>query len=122
MTRPCRSNVPAIFFCMGVLLASLRATPLVAQTVDFEHQVAPLLVSHCLECHRGTQPEGGLNLADPKLASQGGDSGPALIVGNAGDSLLWERVRSDEMPPKHSLDPSQKDVLKRWIDEGVLGI
>ena len=119
MTRPCQLNVRGMFFCIVVLLLGLRVTPLVGQMVDFDDQVAPLLVSHCLECHRGTQPEGGLNLADPKLASEGGDSGAAWIAGNAADSLLWERIDSDEMPPKHPLDSSQKDVLKRWIDEGA---
>ena len=52
--------------------------------------------------------------------TKGGDSGEAIVVGNAADSLLWERVSSDEMPPKHPLTQTEKRTLKRWIDEGAV--
>jgi hypothetical protein len=89
------------------------------QLVDFEKQITPILVSHCLECHQGKKPEGGLNLSDRDFLANGGDSGEAVVVGNANDSLLWERVSNDEMPPKHPLSDSQKKVLKAWIDQGA---
>jgi hypothetical protein len=104
---------------IGVFFASCGLSRLQAQVIDFDKQIAPILVSHCLECHRGSEPEGGLNLTERALVQTGGDSGEAIVVGNASDSLLWERVRSDEMPPKHPLSNAKKATLKQWIDEGA---
>ncbi|APZ96730.1 DUF1553 domain-containing protein [Fuerstiella marisgermanici] len=100
-------------------MASGGVSLLQAQEIDFDKQVAPILVSHCLECHRGSEPEGGLNLTELARATQGGDSGAAIVPGKALKSLLWERVNSDEMPPKHPLSLTQKATLKQWINEGA---
>lgn len=89
-----------------------------AQTVDFDQQVAPILVSHCLECHQGAEPEGGLDLTSLASVTKGGESGAAVAPGQAVHSLLWQRVASDEMPPKHTLSDTQKAVLKQWVNEG----
>ena len=37
--------------------------------VDFDRQIAPLLVSRCLECHSGLDPDGGLSLIDAAAAA-----------------------------------------------------
>ncbi|QDT07277.1 Planctomycete cytochrome C [Rubripirellula lacrimiformis] len=105
---------------MVVIMASFsRLSPVQADTIDFEKQVAPILVSHCLECHRWSEPAAGLNLTGRTLTLEGGDSGEAIVVGSAADSLFWMQVSSDEMPPKHPLDETQKAILKTWIDEGA---
>lgn len=87
--------------------------PLQAQTIDFDKQIAPIFVSHCLECHRGSSPEGSLNLTEGTLARKGGDSGEAIVAGHTAESLLWERVSSNEMPPKHPHSDSKKSLLKQ---------
>ena len=97
----------------------MTGTQLRAQTIEFRRDVAPVLVSRCLECHRGDDPKGGLNLTEADLAQRGGDSGAAIVAGNAEESLLWERVSWDEMPPKHRLSDTEKETLKLWIDEGA---
>jgi hypothetical protein len=105
---------------IAALFASCCLSPLQAQTIDFDTMIAPIFVSHCLECHRGAEPEGGLDLSQLALAQRGGDSGSAILAGRAEDSLLWERVSSDEMPPKHPLSTANKATLKQWIDEGAV--
>jgi hypothetical protein len=92
---------------------------LIRTGIGFDEQIAPILVSHCLECHRGSSPEGSLNLTEQALAQKGGDSGEANVAGHAAKSLLWERVSSNEMPPKHPLSDSKKAMLKQWIDKGA---
>src|SRR5947209_13396514 len=82
---------------------------------DFDRDVAPLLAERCLECHRGAKPKGGLDLSAVKTARAGGDSGEAIVPGKPADSLLWQRVEADEMPPKKPLPAAEKDVLRRWI-------
>ena len=85
--------------------------------VDFDRQIAPLLTSRCLECHSGASPDGGLSLVDAAAAAKGGESGAALEPGKK-ESLLWQRVEGDEMPPEHPLPAEEKALLRAWIDAG----
>ena len=54
-------------------------------------------------------------------ALAGGKSGPAIVPGKLDESLLWERVESDEMPPKSPLAETEKAVLRDWIAAGAPG-
>ncbi len=103
----------------SIMLSVCLPGSLLAQTIDFDKQVAPILVSHCLECHQGNEPEGGLNLTELKFLEKGGETGPAITAGDVDGSLLWERVSSDEMPPEHPLGNEEKTILRQWISEGA---
>lgn len=87
----------------------------------FDSQVAPLLLRHCLECHDSSSKEGGLDLSQKAAALAGGDSGEAVLAGNADESLLWQYVEADIMPEDRSpLSEEEKAVLRKWIDEGAV--
>lgn len=93
--------------------------------VDFERQVAPILVRRCVECHSGADPSGKLNLTLREAAMNGGESGKAIHPGDAGSSLLLQRVQAGEMPPKRQgkpqpLPPEEVAVLKSWITSGAV--
>ena len=65
MTQRNLANVWFVLFSLVmVIIASWKLTPLQAQSIDFDKQIAPILVSHCLECHQGSEPKGGLNLTE----------------------------------------------------------
>ena len=85
----------------------------------FDQMVSPILSTHCLGCHRGTKGKAGLDLTQRRNALRGGDSGPAIVAGNARKSLLWQRIQADEMPPKKPLDKKSKEIIKRWIQNGA---
>jgi hypothetical protein len=85
----------------------------------FERAVAPLLAAKCLECHSGKDLKGGFDLSTKAGTAKGGESGVAIRAGKAEESALWQRVRDDEMPPKHPLTDSEKDTLKSWIAGGA---
>jgi hypothetical protein len=44
-----------------------------------------------------------------------------IVPGEAGESLLFQKVRDGEMPPEGEgpLDDSQVDLLRRWIARGA---
>ncbi len=67
---------------------------------DFESQVAPLLIKRCVECHRGSNPSGGLLLTTREGLLSGGDSGSVIDLRIAEESPLLQRVVSGEMPPE----------------------
>lgn len=112
-----------------VLLAACTACCGIAsadEAVDFARDIQPILTAHCFECHGDTTQESGLRLDRTDLRMLGGNSGPAIVVGKGGDSLLIQAVRGGndavtKMPPEGPrLEPAQIAVLERWIDQGAV--
>jgi hypothetical protein len=113
-TQPSRRLAAGI--AMLLVVTSFR---LDAAEPDFERTIAPLLAAKCLECHSGKDSKGGFDLSTEAGTAKGGDSGVVIVAGNAGESALWQRVRDDEMPPKHPLTDTEKNTLKSWIAGGA---
>ena len=88
-------------------------------TPHFDRQVAPLLAQHCLNCHSGTRPKGGLDLTRRKTVLAGGDTGPAVVPGQLDRSVLWQHVLSGKMPPKKPLSGEAREILRAWIRSGA---
>lgn len=93
---------------------------------DYLRSVKPLLQRHCYACHGALKQKGGLRLDTAGALLKGGESGPAAIPGDAGRSVLLERVQStdpdEHMPPKHegeNLSPAQVALLGAWIASGA---
>ena len=95
-------------------------------TEFFERRIRPVLVEHCYECHsvdaanRG-KLKAGLFLDSRDGIRKGGDTGPAVLPGNASESLLMKALRQQgpEMPPDGALPDSILADFARWIDEGA---
>ncbi len=89
----------------------------------FEKKIRPVLIQSCYECHssQSDPPKGGLRLDSREAARQGGDSGPAVVPGNPGESLLVEAVRHEsfEMPPKAKLSDEAIADFVKWIKIGA---
>lgn len=114
------------FLRVGISLfaaSGFFATPGLGQESEFDRDIAPLLARRCLQCHDQASQKGGLNLTSLQGLRSGGDSGPVVPTDAAGrapeDSLLWQRVLNDEMPPDRSLTAAEKATLKRWIASGA---
>lgn len=97
------------------------------QPVQFNRDVRPIFVRHCLACHGGVKQAGGLSLVTREKALAPTDSTDAVIVaGDVESSHLLERVTEidDEMrmpPAEHGrrLSADEVAVLRRWIAEGA---
>ena len=89
--------------------------------LTFEKDIRPIFRAHCFDCHGATEEvEGGLDLRLVRFLQKGGDSGPALVPGNADESYLLERVRSGEMPPGESTIAAEElATLERWVAQGA---
>ena len=112
--------------CIGLLLAgpvpSGRAGA--EDRVDFARDIRPILARNCYECHGPRKQQSGLRLDRKADALAGGDSGPAIARGKAGESELIARVTDDDpataMPPKgRRLSPRQVERLRAWVDQGA---
>ena len=100
-----------------IALASLACAGVFGQ--DFDSEVAPILVRHCLECHQGAEPSGGFSLQSDKSFRAGGDSGEVLDATDPMASLLLEKVTSGEMPPESTLSADEIDVILGWVTTGA---
>lgn len=120
------------FFCLAFALMfvaivpgspAMAQPPKTQQAEHFERHIRPLLVRHCYECHSGGSNElkGGLRLDFKDGLLNGGDSGPAVVPGNASESLLISAVKHDglEMPPGKKLTESEIRELSDWITHGA---
>src|SRR5205085_6112386 len=88
----------------------------------FEKQVRPILVHRCQKCHSGADPKGSLSLESRAGVLTGGDSGPAIVPGNIGDSLLVDAINYGEtfqMPPKSKLPDTEIAALTKWVELGA---
>jgi mono/diheme cytochrome c family protein len=119
--RPSRSSLAAWLPPALVALATWPSAVAEDPVPVFEADIRPILRAHCLDCH-GAEEElnGGLDLRQVRFMAKGGDSGPALVAGDPGASLLLARVRAGEMPPGSAkMTPAEVATLERWVASGA---
>src|SRR3954464_7889967 len=109
-------------FLAGLLLAALVRSPARADDVEFfEKKVRPVLAEHCYSCHSAAakKQHGGLLLDTRAGVLKGGDTGPAVVAGKPGESLLLTAVRYAhpdlKMPPKGKLPDAAIADLEEWV-------
>lgn len=92
------------------------------EEIDFEKQVAPILIQNCLQCHNPAKARAGLDLSTHELALKGSDAGEVLIPGKPEESLLIKRADDGSMPPEtdgRRLTAEEVAVLTAWVKGGA---
>ncbi len=122
-----RAPARAAWIALGVLILSVRtALPASSDRLDFfEQRIRPTLVNECSECHGAKKQKGGLRLDFRDGLRKGGDSGPALIPGEAKKSLLIQSIRHEAPDSRMPKDrPQLPDVViadfVTWVDQGAV--
>jgi mono/diheme cytochrome c family protein len=106
------------------LLSCAGAVRLLAGDANelFETRVRPVLANNCFACHT-TSRLGGLQLDSREHILKGGNSGPAIVPGDADQSLLIQAIRQTharlKMPPTGKLPQNDIDSLAAWINAGA---
>jgi hypothetical protein len=82
-----------------------------------------LLQTRCLDCHGGKRTRGGFDLTSREALLRGGDSGPAVVPGDAKSSRLYRMVLHIEKPGmpqgRDKLSDAETALLAAWIDAGA---
>lgn len=107
---------------MLVLLVTLAGKlTLAADPIYYESAVRPILKAHCFQCHGEEEKhEAQLDLRLVRTMMSGGESGAALVAGKSVNSLLWQRIAQDEMPPgKKKLSATERRTVEQWIAQGA---
>ena len=86
----------------------------------YEQDIAPILKQHCFQCHGAEEREMALDLRTHASLLKGGETGPAVIRGEADKSLLFSKIHDGKMPPEEpKLSSAQIELIRRWIDAGA---
>ena len=89
----------------------------------FKESIQPILQDHCYECHGFSSRKGNLSLANRLALLAGGDSGPVVVPGKPGESLLATAIEYSrdelQMPPSGKLADEQIAAIKKWIEMGA---
>ncbi|HEX5104522.1 MAG TPA: DUF1549 domain-containing protein, partial [Pirellulaceae bacterium] len=118
----------------GVVLAtcfawcSLRMAAAAEDSADgvefFEKKIRPVLVEKCYKCHSAgaEKLEGKLHLDSREGSRKGGETGSAVVPGDAEASLLLKAIRYEdiEMPPSGKLPAEVIADFERWINAGAV--
>ena len=108
-----------------LLAGLLLTTSLGAASVDFAHEVVPILRKHCSECHTGDKKKGGLSMNTRASLLEGGENGAVISAGQTQKSKLLDAIVSADpdvrMPPKGDrLSPAEVATLRAWVEQGAV--
>jgi hypothetical protein len=109
-------------------LALCASQILLAQNIDFQREIRPILSDNCFQCHgpdsASRQADLRLDKRDSALAALA--DGTPIVPGKSAESLVYQRISSTDasfrMPPADAhktLTPAQIATIKRWIDAGA---
>jgi len=115
------------FKTAGTLLAALFLLGLLSIIALGQKSPAPdisAILAKCQQCHGTAVQMSKLSVGTRASLLAGGAHGPAIIPGNAADSLLYKRITGQEKPampmaPVSPLTAGEIAAVKTWIDQGA---
>ncbi len=103
----------------GALWASVAN----AERPNFVRDIQPILAANCKACHGGDKRSGGFTIREYAEMLHGGRSGASVIPGNAGQSLLLQRITGERGPVMPlggaPLTSANISLIRSWIDDGA---
>ena len=92
-----------------------------------QQDILPILTLRCTVCHGLRRKEAELDLRSKASILKGGKSGPAMVLGKPEESLIYQRIIAEEMPPREKLigarvkefSGHETEQLSRWIELGA---
>ena len=110
-----------LFCCASFSFADEHILP--NAELSYEKDIRPIFKAACFHCHgEEAELQGSLDVRLRRMLIKGGDSGSAIIAGDASKSYLIERIKSGEMPPEDAgkpLSTEQVAIIEKWIDLGA---
>ena len=120
--RFCRT--PLLLGAVLGLPSTLAAEPPQPAAPDPHAPARAIITARCVECHGPDAQESHLRLDSRAASLKGGDFGPAIVAGKAGQSELVRRITTtkpeDTMPPEGDrLTKDEVAAISAWIDAGA---
>ena len=102
----------------SALLIMNYAYPVNAAEQDLTPQALKILKTKCGKCHSASNRKSELDLSSIEGLLKGSESG-AIVTANYEDSLLWEMITNELMPPEKEpqLTEAERKLIQRWLEE-----
>ena len=108
---------------LGLALLLLFTPLRAADTPSFAKDVAPIFAANCTSCHASNVKMGTLDLDTFAGLQKGGHSGPVIVPGKSGESLLYLRITGAVTPAMplggKKLADGEIEIIRQWIDAGA---
>lgn len=95
------------------------------QEVALSVQVRTIFAHSCYKCHSSDKIKGELRLDNKEMVFKGGESGPAFVPGDPGNSEIVRRINlprshKESMPGKgRALSKEEIELITFWIEKGA---
>src|SRR3954469_23169882 len=113
----------SLFAFLFLLAATPFASAATRPPVSYGRDISPVLSDKCYRCHG---PDAAARKAELRLDTRKGLTKKVVVPSQPDKSELVTRIFSDDddvrMPPpdsKLSLSADQKELLRRWVNEGA---
>jgi hypothetical protein len=95
----------------------------VAEELEYQRDIEPLLIKYCGNCHRGNEKK-EISRSRPSTLMAGNTEGKVIVAGNSQESKLIGLIRGTlepRMPPEEEAQPTADEMerLTKWIDAGA---
>ena len=89
-------------------------------TISFVRDIKGIMARYCFECHGVKHKEAELDLRTVESILAGGESGAAIVPGKPDESILFEMIHDEQMPPEGKM-PGADDIerVRQWIASGA---
>lgn len=96
-------------------------TPAVQKSVVYEDTVLPIFQKHCVKCHSEKNRKAEFDLSSTAGLLKGGELGAGLVAGQPEESLLYEYLHEELMPPEGEtpLSKAEIETVRLWISGGL---
>ncbi len=100
---------------------TLQTTTVQPTSVSLAGDVIPIFEQNCVQCHSGgALASGGLSLTSYDTIIKGGNSGLAVVPGDAANSRLVNYVVAGKMPQGGPhLPQAEVDLITAWVQAGA---
>ena len=88
--------------------------------LGFARDIKGILSKFCFKCHGVEHQEAELDLRTVESILAGGESGAAIVPGKPDESILFEMIHDEHMPPEGKM-PGANDIerIRQWIASGA---
>ncbi|HEU0178409.1 MAG TPA: PSD1 and planctomycete cytochrome C domain-containing protein [Blastocatellia bacterium] len=105
---------------IGAAFVSQHRSMAASDSDFFKEKVAPILEQNCVMCHGARVQRSGLDLRGETSILKGGARGPAVVPGDAENSLLYRLISHKQEPAMpmgmDKLGDAEVAVIAQWIN------
>ena len=116
----CFTTLAALLVMVLGVGCGKKASPDGESSLGFYRDIKGILSKFCFECHGVKHKEAELDLRTVESILAGGESGPAIVSGKPDESILFEMIHDEQMPPEGKM-PGADDIerIRQWIASGA---